>query len=181
MNKKWLLPLIVIIVVTSLSAIYWAKNSSYKKLKLQATQEMIQHLEGLPTSGIKAPQKQPAVLLEDENYLRGMQYYYKREFDSAVSEFEASIATKPTPEAYCELGITLMEKNEFSKAIDNLKKSIELKAQYSKAEYAMAVCYARINPPDIKSAKEHLEKAKKSGYQIPEWFEKYLAKLETAK
>ena len=112
------------------------------------------------------------------HYIKGKEYYYKREFDNAISEFKKSIKIKPTPQAHGELAVSYMEKEDFKIAIENLKASIDLDPKYPKAQYAMAVCYTRINPPDVKSARRHFEKAKKLGYQPPDWFEKFLSKLE---
>ncbi len=180
-KSKFLIIGLSVILAIAIITTVWLKNASHKKLSLQAQKEMTQYLKELSKSGITKPKKDLAAPYEDVHYLKGRQHYYKKEFDQAILEFTESIKTKPTAEVYCELGISYMEKGDFNAAIENLKRSIELKGQYPKAEYAMAVCYTRINPPDTKSAREHLEKAKKLGYQIPEWFEKHLAKLETAK
>ncbi|MFH1645953.1 MAG: tetratricopeptide repeat protein, partial [Candidatus Omnitrophota bacterium] len=80
--------------------------------------------------------------------------------------------------AYCEIAVAYMEKGDFSSAINNLKRAIELDAKYPKAEYAIAVSYARKTPPDVKKAREHFENSKKLGYRAPEWFERFLSSLE---
>lgn len=116
-----------------------------------------------------------------EHYIKGQEYYYQKDFDKAISEYKESIKIKPTAQAYCELALSYMEKGDFTRGIENLKESIALNSQYPKAEYALAVCYARINPPDIKLAREHFEKSKQLRYHAPEWFEKYLKKLEGQK
>ncbi len=112
------------------------------------------------------------------HYVKGKEYYYKKDFDKAISEYKKSIKIKPTAQAYCELAVSYMEKEDFKTAIENLQASIELDSRYPKSEYAIAVCYTRINPPDLKLAREHLEKAKKLGYRVPEWFKRHLSELE---
>jgi len=129
---------------------------------------------------LKPPRKQLEVTppLAKKHYLRGKEYYYKKEFDRAISEYKESIKIKPTAEAYCELAVSYMEKEDFKTAIEKLKESIKINPEYPKSEYAIAVCYIRIKPPDLKLAREHFERSKKLGYHPPEWFERHLRRLE---
>lgn len=120
-------------------------------------------------------------VLAKNHYLKGKEYYYIKEFDKAISAFKESIKIKSTAEAHCELAVSYMEKDDFKTAIDHLKTAIKLNPEHPKSEYAIAVCYARINPPDVKLAREHYTRAKNLGYNIPEWFERHLKRLEEKK
>ena len=116
-----------------------------------------------------------------DHYTRGNEHSYKKETDKAISEYGKSIEIKPTAEAYCGLAVSYMEKGDYKTAIINLKASIKLNPKYPKSEYAIAVCYTHLRPRQVKLAREHLEKAKKLGYQVPEWFKRHLLKLEEQK
>ncbi|MFH0732181.1 MAG: tetratricopeptide repeat protein [Candidatus Omnitrophota bacterium] len=84
----------------------------------------------------------------------------------------------PAAKTLCESAVSYMEKGDFTIAIENLKKAIKIDPRYPKPEYALAVCYLRMEPPDLNAAKEHYEKSKGLGYHPPEWFERHLRKLE---
>ena len=113
-----------------------------------------------------------------EYYLAGKDDYIQRNFNSAVANFKKSIEVEPTAEAFCELAITHMENNKFAAAIEHLKTSIGLNERYPKSAYAMAVCYLRIKPANIKLARLYYKKAVELGYNVPEWFERHLERLE---
>jgi hypothetical protein len=49
---------------------------------------------------------------------------------------------------------------------------------HPKAQYAIAVSYARMPEPDLKLAREHFEISKKLGFMYPQWFEDFLKRLE---
>lgn len=102
----------------------------------------------------------------------------KNTIDLTQSPQKLNTKFDPKAKSYCEEAILYMEKGNFKKAIENLKVSIEIDPAYPKAQYAMAVCYARIDPPNTALARQHYEKAKELGYQVPEWFERHLKKLE---
>jgi len=74
-----------------------------------------------------------------------------------------------------------MEKNDFGAAQKILAQALQIDPQYPKANYALAVCYLRVNPPDLVKAKVYRDKAAKSGYRVPQWFDDYSKKLENKK
>lgn len=115
-------------------------------------------------------------------YDRGVRLYYSGKYDDAINDFNKAISIEPNfAEAYCELGVTTMEKGNFKAAIGYLEKSVQLKPDYPKSNYALAVCYARIEPPDTVNARKYLEAAKALGYLVPPWFEDFLKRLEEKK
>lgn len=97
---------------------------------------------------------------------------------AVLIKYKKPVNFAPEAGVYCDKAIAFMEKNDFKKAISYLQKSLEKDPRYPKSEYALAVCYIRMNPPDLKSAKEHYQRAKKLGYQAQEWFERHLKRLE---
>jgi len=152
----FLIGLCVVLIIGISIGVYLKKQSRYNPYKA---------LQGMPQTA-------------KEHYIKGEAFYYSKAFDKAISEYKASIEVNPTPEAHCSLAVSYMEKNDFENAIRNLETSIQLNPNYPKSEYAMAVCYTRIDPPNIELAKKHYQKAKKLGYQIPEWFNAHLTKLQ---
>jgi hypothetical protein len=84
-------------------------------------------------------------------------------------------------EKLCEQAIVMMEKRQFDPAIKVLGKVLILDQDYPKANYVMAVAYLRKSLPDTKKAVEYRDKAKKLGYQIPQWFDDYLKKIQAEK
>ena len=80
----------------------------------------------------------------------------------------------------CEQAISLMEQGDFKSAITYLQQSLSLDSHYAKAHYTLAVSYLRIDPPDIRRAIPHRNRAQKLGYLVPEWFDNY-ARTLTAK
>ena len=53
-----------------------------------------------------------------------------------------------------------MEKNDWDSAIAQFTKCIEINPNHPKAQYAIAVSFARKPQPDIKAAREHFEISK---------------------
>lgn len=128
------------------------------------------------------PIKKEEVVVSNEAKLafdKGMEFYRQSKYDEAIGAF--SEATKVEPkyaQAYCEMGIAQMEKNDFEGAIPNLLKSIELQPTYPKAHYAVAVSYARQKAPDTVNARKHVDIASQQGYMVVPWFLDYLKRLE---
>lgn len=116
------------------------------------------------------------------HYERGIGFTAQKKFDDAFKEFKEATRLNPNyAQAYCETGIVYMEKNEFDKAIEPLKRSLKIDPKYPKSNYALAVAYLRKKPADLKSARDYYEKAVKAGYNVPDWFLKYLEKQEKGK
>ena len=78
----------------------------------------------------------------------------------------------------CEEAIVLMEEGDFQSAIKYLEQSLAGNNSYAKAHYALAVSYLRIDPPDIRRAMSHRNRAQKLGYLVPEWFDNYARTLK---
>ena len=112
------------------------------------------------------------------HYVSGKKFYIEKNFTAAQSAFNKSINIFESAEVYCALALCYMEQNNFGIAIEKLNKSVALDPIYPKAEYALAVSYAQMLPPNVEEAKKHCEKAKELGYNIPDWFVGYLAKIE---
>jgi len=87
---------------------------------------------------------------------------------------------KESKEKLCQQAIATMEKNDFGAAQKLLGQALQIDPQYAKANYALAVCYLRANPPDLKKAVECRDKAKALGYVIPVWFENYFKKVQVS-
>jgi tetratricopeptide (TPR) repeat protein len=58
--------------------------------------------------------------------------------DGAIADFEAAIATKPSPEACFNLGEALRKKGSNDKAAAAYKKALELRPNYPEASKALA-------------------------------------------
>jgi len=81
----------------------------------------------------------------------------------------------------CDLAISYMEKQDYKAAINNLQAAVKIDPQHPKSNYALAVCYARINPPDTVLSRQYLKKAKDLGYNVPDWLNRHLDVLEGRK
>lgn len=77
--------------------------------------------------------------------------------------------------------VSIMEEGRFEEAIDLLQASTGFFSKDAKACYAMAVALIRKDSPEIKKAIKYKNKAQKLGYQIPEWFDDYVTKLNNDK
>lgn len=78
-----------------------------------------------------------------------------------------------TKSSLCQKGIALMEESKFEAALEALNQAIKIDPQYPKANYALAVCYLRMDPPDLVKARQYRQKAFAGGYVIPAWFDDY--------
>jgi len=80
--------------------------------------------------GVKHPHKsaEEAAKIADatRHFTQALTYYDKGELDSAIEEYNKSIAAKELPEAYNNRGLAWAKKGELDKAIDDYNKAIEL-------------------------------------------------------
>lgn len=77
--------------------------------------------------------------------------------------------------------VAIMEQGQFEEAIEMLKPNLGLFSKDAKAYYATAVSLLRKDDPDIKKAIKYKKKAERLGYQIPDWFDNYVIKLNNDK
>jgi len=123
-----------------------------------------------------SPQNKEAARI---HYERGLGFVDQKKLDEAFNEFKEALKLNPNyAQAYCETGIVYMEKGNFEKAIEPLKKSLQINPKYPKSNYALAVAAVRKTPADLKAARYYYKRAVSLGYNVPDWFPKYLEKLE---
>ncbi len=70
----------------------------------------------------------------DAHYYRGNLYAQTRQLDAAVSEYEQALATRPTSEAFNNLGSTYFQMNQLDAAIRSYQQAIQLDPGYSLAK-----------------------------------------------
>jgi Flp pilus assembly protein TadD len=77
--------------------------------------------------------------------------------------------------------IGLINKNDFQIAKALLWQSLSLDPYNAKANYALAICYLRGNPPDRDNAMRYRNRARELGYAVPAWFDNALNPKPKAK
>ena len=119
---------------------------------------------------------------QNPNFEKGYELYNQGQYDEAIKLFQQVLKDDPKNlKAQVYYGVSLMGKDQFDQAIEELQKALTLDEKFPLSNYALAVSYARKLPPDIQKAEEHLKRAKEQGYLVPPWFEQYVERLKTGK
>ena len=99
-------------------------------------------------------------------YGLGLLYEKKKELTLAKKYYKKAISLKPSfVDAHYSLGRVYAQEGN-SKAIEEFKIAIRLNPQDARVYNDLAVCYASLNPPNWRLAKEYIEEAKKRGYPV---------------
>lgn len=118
----------------------------------------------------------------DQLYEKAYGLYNQSKYDEAIQIFEDILKENPKHlKAQVYYGVSLMGKEDFDRAIQELTKALALDEKFPLTHYALAVSFARKKSPDAQKAQEYLDRAKKSGYRVPSWFEQYVERLKTGK
>ena len=119
---------------------------------------------------------------ENPKFEKAYELYNKAQFDEAITIFEDLLKSEPSNvKGQVYYGVCFMGKEQFDRAIVELEKALKLDGKFPLTNYALAVSYARKEPPDAKKAEDYLTLSKKYGYQVPVWFEQYVERLKTGK
>ena len=110
---------------------------------------------------------------------RGNELMGKKEWKSAIDEFQASVDNDPTWPAYYSLGTAWLMGNEPVKALDALQQARHLKGDSPGLHYYLACAYAGLN--DKEQALQSMERAVNNGLKLPDggWDRKLDALLAT--
>lgn len=115
----------------------------------------------------------------DPDYENGYELYNQARYDEALPLFKKVIEKDAkNVKAQVYYGVCWMGKEDFEKAIPELDKALKMDEKLPLAHYALAVSYARKNPPDVSKAEACMKSAKSYGYQVPVWFEQYVDRLK---
>ena len=108
------------------------------KKKLDEYGEKIKFLEAFGTP------------LEPEDYCnRGVDFYYKKEYELALKAFDKAIEMKPDyAEAWYNKGITLSKLGRYDEALKAFDKAIEIKPNYAEAWYNKGITLGKLNRYD---------------------------------
>ncbi len=105
--------------------------------------------------------------------------YQKAQYAEALPLFEKVLSSEPSNvKAQVYYGVCWMGKEDFTRAIQELEKGLKMDEKFALTHYSLAISFARKNPPDVSKSEAHLKLAKTHGYQVPVWFENYLAGLK---
>jgi tetratricopeptide (TPR) repeat protein len=85
----------------------------------------------------------PKTWLAPTLYFRGKAYRSSRQFDKAVTDYEAAVAADPKMDvAYYELGATFQAKNQHAKAVTAFGQAIAIKSNNADYYYGRCVSYS---------------------------------------
>jgi tetratricopeptide (TPR) repeat protein len=85
----------------------------------------------------------PKTWLAPTLYFRGKAYRSSRQFDKAVTDYEAAVAADPKMDvAFYELGATFQAKNQHAKAVTAFGQAIAIKANNADYYYGRCVSYS---------------------------------------
>jgi len=91
-------------------------------------------------------------------YFRGLQHYFRNEFQSAIEAFEKAIELQPDYAApWDSMGVTFGKIGDYDKSLEAFNKAIELEPDYAAAWYNKACVYSLKG--DKEKALKHLSKA----------------------
>ena len=94
---------------------------------------------------------------------RGWDFYQKRDYDKAISDYNEAIRLDPNyARAYNNRGIVYGDKKEYDKAISDFNEAITLNPNYAKAYYNRGVAYRKKG--NNAQALTDFDSAKKLGY-----------------
>ena len=190
MKKYFWSALALALILAGALTVLTAKRANNKKLALPEEPAKTLRRESAaarPAQKVVSSKREPAApapVIQPETdakilYQRGVELYYKGEYDNAIEKFKKAAELSPEfADVYCEMGVSYMEKGQWGNAITSLNKCIQIDPSHPKAQYAIAVSYARKPEPDVKAAREHFEISKKLGFIYPQWFEDFLRRLE---
>ncbi len=106
------------------------KLEKQKKMGGRVSQEKIDHIKGLIYKSEKLkPADHSAARSQDVNlyFKSGANYYYKGEYDKALSDFNKAIELDPDDySAYCNRGSVYERKGEYARALSDYNKAVEL-------------------------------------------------------
>lgn len=126
-----------------------------------------------------------SILHSQENdavYDKAYRLYNEKKYDEAMPIFQSILDGNPNHvRAQALLGVCWMGKEDFVRAMESLQKALAIDSKMPLANYALAVCYARLPNPDLDNAQKFLELAKSYGYHVPPGFEQYLERLKAQK
>ncbi len=109
-----------------------------------------------------------------ETFTQGNQAVDRKDYDLAIRLFEEVIDLYPQYfEAFDNLGLTHMDKGEFSEAISRFQDSLRINSQGLTATFSMGECYFKIN--DYKKAHELFKKAQSidpTNNMVKDWLQK---------
>ena len=131
--------------------------------------------EPVPVSTTPVQKEEDTQALFDQAH----ELYQKAQYTEALPLFEKVLSKEPSNvKARVYYGVCWMGKDDFTKAIQELEKGLKMDEKFALTHYSLAISYARKNPPDVSKSEAHLKLAKTYGYQVPVWFDNYLATLK---
>lgn len=90
----------------------------------------------------------------DVSYDLGALYMKQKRYNEAVAMFERKIATDTTAgyqfASYLNAGLCLMQLKDFKKALEYIKRSVELRSDYVQGWASLANCYAQMDSTEKK-------------------------------
>jgi hypothetical protein len=96
---------------------------------------------------------------------------YLRRGELAVARGMFEQVLKYMPHNYVarnNLGVVYMQRHDYARAIEELRKALWENPAYPNAHYNLALCYAHSDPPDYRRAAQHLELARAYHHPVPQ-------------
>ncbi len=170
---------VVIIVVCLISLLVLAEEDVVVEEKVTAEEMDMELPPAIQEMLDRELEKLPPV---ERHFRKAQDYHARGKLTEAIAEL--NLALKEDPKhvpSNCELGVIYMGQEDYSKAIEQLQKTLKLDPSYPKTHYALANAYARKPDPDLVQARKELNEAIKLGYHPVPWFVEYLERQEKEK
>ncbi|MBN1793923.1 MAG: tetratricopeptide repeat protein [Candidatus Omnitrophica bacterium] len=101
------------------------------------------------------------------------------ELEKAIVEYHHMLQFEPeSASGHYNLGIAYGSISEFEKAVEEFKRALECDPDYAAAHYNLAVTLQGMPGADPAAVRFHLERAKESGFQVPESAREYFEAVD---